>query len=76
VCPNCKTETKIFAPTTGGALALAKETNVEFLGSIPLDPRIGMSADQGVSFVEEYPDSPASIAYIQVINKIHDILEL
>src|ERR1700761_325325 len=51
VCPNCKTETKIFAPTTGGALALARETNVEFLGSIPLDPRIGRSADRGVSFV-------------------------
>ncbi|KAJ1909970.1 cytosolic Fe-S cluster assembly factor nbp35, partial [Tieghemiomyces parasiticus] len=40
VCPGCKGESLIFAPTTGGGRRLAEETQVPFLGSIPLDPRI------------------------------------
>lgn len=69
VCPNCDTETKIFKPSTGGAKFLASEMGVPFLGSIPLDPRIGKSSDQGLDFVAEYPSSPASIAYINIIKR-------
>jgi len=74
VFPKCKTESQIFKPTTGGAQRLAKETSVELLGQVPLDPRIGMSADYGVSFLEEYPDSPASTAYYNIIERIKTIL--
>ncbi|KAG8907432.1 cytosolic Fe-S cluster assembly factor nbp35 [Tulasnella sp. 417] len=69
VCPGCKTESKIFKPTTGGAKRLAEETNVELLGSVPLDPRIGKSADYGVSFLDDYPDSPATTAYLDIIDR-------
>jgi Mrp family chromosome partitioning ATPase len=69
VCPNCKTQTQIFMPTTGGAQALAKEMNVDMLGSIPLDPLIGKSADHGESFIDEYPDSLATIAYLQITQR-------
>ncbi|KDQ18938.1 hypothetical protein BOTBODRAFT_170925 [Botryobasidium botryosum FD-172 SS1] len=74
VCPNCKTESKIFKPSSGGGKRLAEETNVEFLGSVPLDPRIGKSADYGVSFLEEFPDSPASQAYLDIIDRIKEVL--
>jgi Mrp family chromosome partitioning ATPase len=74
VCPNCKTESQIFRPSTGGAARLAKETGVELLGSVPLDPRIGKSADYGVSFLDEYPDSPATSAYLNIIQRLKDIL--
>ena len=47
VCPNCKTESQIFKPSTGGGRRLAQDMNVEFLGAVPLDPRIGKSADYG-----------------------------
>jgi len=70
VCPNCKTTSQIFKPSTGGAERLAKQTGIELLGKVPLDPRIGKSADYGVSFLDEYPDSPASIAYLNIINRI------
>ncbi|KAG1760126.1 P-loop containing nucleoside triphosphate hydrolase protein [Suillus occidentalis] len=60
VCPGCKTETK--------------ETGIQLLGKVPLDPRIGKSADYGVSFLDEYPDSPASDAYLNIIDKIKKIL--
>ncbi|KAG9071091.1 cytosolic Fe-S cluster assembly factor nbp35 [Linnemannia hyalina] len=74
VCPSCKGESVIFAPTTGGARKMAEDTNVRFLGSIPLDPRIGMSCDQGLSFLEEYPDSPATKAYENIITEIKKLL--
>lgn len=74
VCPGCGNESKIFKPSTGGAKRLAEETGVRFLGSVPLDPRIGRSADEGVSFLDEYPDSPATTAYLDIIDRIRDIL--
>ncbi|KAH8832625.1 P-loop containing nucleoside triphosphate hydrolase protein [Flagelloscypha sp. PMI_526] len=74
VCPNCKGESQIFKPTTGGGRKLAQDTGIEFLGAVPLDPRIGKSADYGVSFLDEYPDSPASIAYVEIIEKLKSIL--
>ncbi|KAH9965036.1 putative NBP35-nucleotide-binding protein [Lactifluus volemus] len=74
VCPNCKAESQIFRPTTGGAARLAKETGVELLGSVPLDPRIGKSADYGVSFLDEYPESPATTAYLSIIQRLKELL--
>ncbi|KAH8111031.1 P-loop containing nucleoside triphosphate hydrolase protein [Phellopilus nigrolimitatus] len=74
VCPNCKGESQIFKPSTGGAKRLAEDMGVEMLGAVPLDPRIGKSADYGVSFLDEYPDSPATTAYLDIIERIKDIL--
>jgi Mrp family chromosome partitioning ATPase len=68
VCPGCKTESQIFKPSTGGAKRLAADMGIELLGTVPLDPRIGKSADYGLSFLDEYPDSPASFAYLKIIN--------
>ncbi|TEB36505.1 P-loop containing nucleoside triphosphate hydrolase protein [Coprinellus micaceus] len=75
VCPNCKTESQIFKPSTGGGKRLAEDTNIEFLGSVPLDPRIGKSADYGISFLDEYPDSPATQAYLDIIDRIKEIVD-
>ena len=69
VCPGCKTESQIFKPSTGGAKRLAEEVGVELLGTVPLDPRIGKSADYGVSFLDEYPDSPATQAYLDIVDR-------
>ncbi|CAG8782934.1 5644_t:CDS:2, partial [Acaulospora morrowiae] len=52
ICPNCKGESIIFAPTTGGAKKMAEECNIKYLGSIPLDPRIGKACDSGISFLD------------------------
>ncbi|KAI3619590.1 cytosolic fe-s cluster assembling factor nbp35 [Moniliophthora roreri] len=65
---------KIFKPSTGGGKRLAEETGIELLGCVPLDPRIGKSADYGVSFLDEYPDSPATTAYLDIIDRIKEIL--
>ncbi|PWN47813.1 P-loop containing nucleoside triphosphate hydrolase protein [Violaceomyces palustris] len=74
VCPACHGRSDIFYPSTGGAKALCEELGLNFLGSVPLDPRIGKCCDLGESFVDEYPDSPASKAYLEVIDKIRKIV--
>lgn len=68
-CPNCKGESQIFAATTGGADAMAKELGLEVLGKIPLDPRIGKMCDEGKSFLDEFPDSPATAAYLDIVDR-------
>ncbi|CCF57204.1 hypothetical protein KAFR_0C02110 [Kazachstania africana CBS 2517] len=72
VCPGCKHESQIFKPTTGGGEALCKELGINFLGSVPLDPRIGKCCDSGQSFLDEYPDSPASLAVLNVVEALRD----
>lgn len=72
VCPNCKKESQIFPPTTGGAEKMATEMKVPFLGKVPLDPRIGRCCDEGKSFLSEVPESPATNAYKQIIQRILD----
>jgi len=74
VCPKCKGESDIFVPTTGGAEAMGKELGIEVLGKVPLDPRIGMTCDQGLSFLDEYPDSPATSAYLDIVQRIRELL--
>ncbi|GAA5912905.1 Fe-S cluster-binding ATPase [Sporobolomyces salmoneus] len=74
VCPSCGGESDIFVPSTGGAQSLAEEWGVELLGKVPLDPRIGKTGDFGMSFLEEYPESPASEAYRKIVNRIKEKL--
>ncbi|KAE8230880.1 hypothetical protein CF326_g4114 [Tilletia indica] len=73
VCPACHGHSDVFYPSTGGAKALCEELGLRFLGSVPLDPRIGRCADEGIGFVEEYPDSPASEAYRNIIDEIRQL---
>lgn len=75
VCPGCGGKSQIFKPTTGGGQQLAKDLNIKFLGSVPLDPRIGKSCDNGECFFDIYPDSPASEAILEVVESLRDEVE-
>lgn len=72
VCPNCKGESTIFKPTTGGANALAEELNIPLLGCVPLDPLIGKSCDDGDNFLETYPNHPTSQAILDIVESLRD----
>ena len=61
-----QTETKIFAPSTGGAKKMCDELNLTFLGAIPLDPMIARSCDEGKSYIDQCPESMASKAYKEI----------
>lgn len=74
VCPSCKHESQVFKATTGGGPGLAKKMKIPFLGSVPLDPRIGMACDYGESYFESFPDSPACTALQNVVTRLLETL--
>ncbi len=73
VCPHCGTKTEIFQ--SGGGRRIAEEAGVAFLGSIPIDPKVGVDADKGRPFVLSQPDSAASRAFMGVVERVEDYLK-
>uniref|UniRef100_A0A3Q3L805 NUBP iron-sulfur cluster assembly factor 1, cytosolic n=1 Tax=Mastacembelus armatus TaxID=205130 RepID=A0A3Q3L805_9TELE len=67
VCPKCKNTSLIFPPTSGGAEQMCTDLNLPLLGKVPLDPRIARSCDEGKSFLNEIPDSPAAEVYQRIV---------
>jgi ATP-binding protein involved in chromosome partitioning len=57
-------KTPIFG--VGGGLKLALESNVPFLGELPIDPRVAQCGDGGEPIVRKYPDSPVAKAYMSL----------
>ncbi|KAA8584906.1 hypothetical protein FQN60_003600 [Etheostoma spectabile] len=72
VCPTCKNTSQIFPPTTGGAERMCADLDLPLLGKVPLDPRIARSCDEGKSFLNEVPDSPAAKVYLSIVQSIKD----
>ena len=53
-----------------GVKNTAVEFNKEFLGEIPINPKVGISGDKGKPIVEEDPNNEISKIYINFANKI------
>ena len=70
VCPYCSETIEVFSK--GGGERVAEEMDVEFLGSIPLDPRISVDSDGGTPFIASHPDSSASKAFMRIVEKIEE----
>jgi ATP-binding protein involved in chromosome partitioning len=68
VCPGCGEKIEIFQ--AGGGKKMAEEAGVAFLGSIPIDPKVGSDADKGMPFVIAHPDSGATQAFLEIVAKI------
>lgn len=67
-CPKCHEHLDIF--NTGGGRELASEMGVEFLGSIPIDPEIVRSGDEGYIYVKTHPESPAARGMLDLAQNI------
>ncbi|KAI9518376.1 Cytosolic Fe-S cluster assembly factor nubp1 [Dissostichus eleginoides] len=48
------------------------DLDLPLLGKVPLDPRIARSCDEGKSFLNEVPDSPAAKVYLNIVQSIKD----
>ena len=68
---NDKKKYNIFGE--GAVKNTAKEFNKEFLGEIPIDPKVGTSGDKGKPIVEEDSNDQISKIYINFANKIKSI---
>jgi Mrp family chromosome partitioning ATPase len=75
-CLKCGHENRIWRATTGGGEGLAAEMGIPFLGSVPLDPRLRMACDSGENFFELFPDSPATEAFMGVVQRVTEQLGL
>jgi len=73
VCPHCGNKVDIFQ--SGGGEKMAQETNVQFLGSIPIDPQVSADSDKGSPFVIEHQNSAASKAFAQIVEKVESYLD-
>ena len=54
----------------GGVKDTAEEFDKEFLGEIPINPKVGTSGDKGKPIVEEDPENEISKIYINFAKKI------
>jgi ATP-binding protein involved in chromosome partitioning len=67
-CPHCAEVIEIFG--SGGGERTAAEMGIDFLGRIPMDPRLVACGDSGRSFQSAYPDAPAARAYGEIAEKV------
>lgn len=65
-CPNCGEVIDVFG--SGGGKSMSSDLEVEFLGSIPLDPEIMKSGEKGKSFMDS--DSDSSRKFDVIVQKI------
>lgn len=56
VCPHCNQEVPLFGKD--GGVRTARKMGIEWLGSLPFDPRVVESADVGVSLLGRQDGSP------------------
>jgi len=68
VCPHCHATTHIFR--SGGGEKLADTYSIPLLGSIPIDPNIGVAGDIGIPYVHRFDASPVSDIYSDICDKI------
>jgi ATP-binding protein involved in chromosome partitioning len=67
ICSNCGHEEHIFGE--GGGSSMAKQYNVDLLGSLPLDIRIRAETDSGKPTVVAEPDARISQIYREIARK-------
>ena len=70
ICPNCKDCTNIFSK--GGGQKLAEHAKVPFLGAIPIDPNISLSAEKGENFIQKHANSGAASIFNDITQKIFE----
>jgi ATP-binding protein involved in chromosome partitioning len=68
IAPDTGTKYDIFG--TGGGKRLADENGTEFLGGIPIDPRIRIGGDKGTPIVYDMPDSENAKCFLSIAQNL------
>ena len=72
VCQHCGEEEPLFSADE----TLDTAFQQVILGSVPFDPRLARSGDDGTLYLDEYPDAPASKELIAVAEKVQAFFEI
>lgn len=67
-CPHCAECTKIFS--SQGGEALCQLANLNFLGSIPIDPDLCLCTERGEDFVDKFNSSQAASQLTDIASKL------
>lgn len=73
VCPHCGRESDIFG--RGGGEQMAREMDVKFLGSIPLEAGLAAMGDAGRPFVTAAPESVSAVRMKDIARKTVEQVE-
>jgi len=68
--PSDQPDRKYHIFGRGGGERVAKELGVDFLGEVPIDPRIAEDGDVGKPIVVSHPDSPSSVAFRRIAGDV------
>ncbi|MCE9558090.1 MAG: Mrp/NBP35 family ATP-binding protein [Armatimonadetes bacterium] len=67
-CENCGHRARLFSGTSGAELAETLKS--PYLGSVPLDPRVGNAAVDGVPSLISHPASPQGAAFRDIAGRL------
>ena len=62
--------TDVFPSSGGGPRGMAEKFSVPYLGKLPLDPNLLKACEDGTSFVDKYPSSPATSPLNAIVDKL------
>jgi len=72
LCPQCGHRIDLFG--VGGGKKQAKELGVKFLGALPINTETRKLADKGKSIVKEDIKADISLATMEIVEKIDEML--
>ena len=70
--PHCNVRTDLYEPAGPD---LSGRDGIEKWGSVPFDPRLARSTDEGVPFVLSHPEAPAALAIREITARLLGELE-
>ena len=73
VCPHCGARHEVFGH--GGGREAAARLGLDFLGEIPLDPRLRAAGDAGRPALLDAPDSAAGLALAELARRVAAAVE-
>lgn len=68
ICPHCNKPVEIFK--AGGGETLAAEFGINFLGKIPVDPKVVVAGDDGKPYLSSGADTLAVKAFEEVVARV------
>jgi len=71
-CPHCNETIDLFG--SGGGERTARQMGIEFLGSIPFDPKVVACGDTGACYQDTNMDSAVTKAYAAVADKLSQLV--
>lgn len=74
ICPHCGKAVDLFK--RGGGQKLAEELGIQFLGRIPVDPRVVTTGDAGRPLMAAYPNSQTAEAFERIVQNVINVTQM